>query len=326
MLCFAVTFAFQSFMLHIATHVYVYYMEHGPESRREGDGMLYDVIGELVAMRVNNMTGGKLGASAGAVTEGRFEIPLMILDASGVTPAMICMLSFVLGWTQNSFSIKVWTQTFIVASAMALFKGVADVVTIMPDSIGWEACKERLQDGGLQQMEDMDFSKNIALGLLQALWNEVVGIRGKRVRYCSDMMVSGHTYFAVVFSIAAYKQLVHSAKNLPDFTGKCLQRTVAIVCCMCLVVEVLLVAAARFHYTVDVLMAIILVVLLFDSTFIEGCVGRWCAGFQQNSSAHNGQQDVSSNFGNTEDDGDSSCRPAFDLGLIQYKQVSADMV
>jgi len=197
--------------------------------------MLYDVIGELVAMRVNNMTGGKLGASAGAVTEGRFEIPLMILDASGVTPAMICMFSFVFGWTQNSFSIKVWTQTFIVASTMAVFKGIADVVTIMPDSIGWEACKERLQGGGLRQMEDMDFSGNIVSGLMQALWNEIVGIRGKRVRYCADMMVSGHTYFAVLFSIAAYKQVAYSAKNLPGFSKKMVaeKRGVGLLCLPC---------------------------------------------------------------------------------------------
>merc|ERR1712039_699186 len=182
---------------------------------------------------------------------------------------MVCMFSFLFGWMQNSFSIRIWTQTFIVASIMAVFKGIADAVTIMPDSIGWEACKERLQDGGLRQMEEMDFSRNIALGLAKALWNEIVGIRGKRVRYCSDMMVSGHTYFAVLFSVAAYKQAARSARTYSEFTRRWLQRGVASVCCICLVVEMLLVAAARFHYTVDVLMAIILVVLLFDSSFIE---------------------------------------------------------
>merc|ERR1711972_843254 len=207
---------------------------------------------------------------------------------------MVCMLSFLFGWTQNSFSIRIWTQTFTVASIMAVFKGIADAVTIMPDSIGWEACKDRLQDEGLRQMENMDFSRNVALGLVQALWNEVVGIRGKRVRYCSDMMVSGHTYFAVLFSIAAYKQVAHSARVFSEFTRKWLQRSVLLVCCVCLAVEMLLVAAARFHYTVDVLMAIVLVVLLFDSSFIETSVGRWCEGFKQNSLVRKGSRKCSS--------------------------------
>merc|ERR1712217_468884 len=95
-------------------------------------------------------------------------------------------------------------------------------------------------------------------------------------------------------SVAAYKQAARSARAYSAFTRRWLQRGVASVCCICLVVEMLLVAAARFHYTVDVLMAIILVVLLFDSSFIETSVGRWCEGFKQNSLVGKGSRKASS--------------------------------
>lgn len=53
----------------------------------------------------------------------------------------------------------------------------------------------------------------------QAVVDEIVGVKGKRMRYCAaalaahlgslvkteDMMLSGHTYFASLFSLAAYK-------------------------------------------------------------------------------------------------------------------------
>jgi hypothetical protein len=47
-----------------------------------------------------------------------------------------------------------------------------------------------------------------------------------------------------------------------------------------MIVEVVLVAAARFHYTVDMLASIVMVFLLFDSRHIEQVAADWSEGYQ----------------------------------------------
>jgi len=93
------------------------------------------------------------------------------------------------------------------------------------------------------------------------------------MRYCADMMVSGHTYFAALFSLAAYKLTA-----AVDF-HQIVQRSVGVVCIICLVVEMILVAAARFHYTVDMLVSVLLVCLLWDSLFLEQIASDLSEGF-----------------------------------------------
>jgi len=48
---------------------------------------------------------------------------------------------------------------------------------------------------------------------------------------------------------------------------------------LCVIGEVSLVAAARFHYTSDMLVSIVLVVLLFDSIHIGQLAADWSEGF-----------------------------------------------
>lgn len=281
MLMFACAFSIQSFLLHIATHFYVKYMESGPASRREGEGMLFDVVGEYVASVVRGFE----HVDEGAVTKGRVAFPMWMLDASGILPAIFSSFAFTRSWIQGHFHIGLWTKAFIVASITAITKGVFDAVTIMPDSIGWEECKKRLTDDGLEQMRSVHWRQNfLTSGLFKSLANEVFGVRGgARVRYCADMMVSGHTYFACVFALSAYKQIVYNT----DFFGcsdlkwhKRFTKVVLIFLCLFVSTEVLLVSLARFHYTVDMLVAILLVCLLFDSVHVEQWAADWTVGYR----------------------------------------------
>mmetsp|Transcript_90098 Transcript_90098/g.259754 ORF Transcript_90098/g.259754 Transcript_90098/m.259754 type:complete len:540 (-) Transcript_90098:243-1862(-) len=258
-------FMVQSFLLHIATHLYVRYMFEEEKFREPGHTRLYDVIGSYFGE-----LGG--GTTTGMTTTGKIHVPPVLLDASGAIPLGLCVLAFMYSLKRNTFSIGLWNKTFLIASIMAITKGVFDVVTIMPDSSGWKTCKTRLGQNQ-DELKDMDFDDSILEGLQDLIVLELMGENGKRVRYCADMMVSGHTYFASLFGLSAYKQIYYAGVH------RWAANLVLLVCSLCVVAEVVMVAAARFHYTVDMLAAILLVILLFDSTYIEQVASFWSEGF-----------------------------------------------
>lgn len=274
MFLFFFSFAFQSLMLHITTHFYIVYMiqEEGDNERIENGGQLLDLVGNFVARWLGTGAEGQ-----GAVLEGSVAIPLKLLDASGGVPLLLCGGCYVLAFFYEGFNIGLWNKSFMVASILAIMKGIFDVITILPDSIGWESCKDRLGEAGLRTMRENHFIHNFWPTLFKAIWQEVLPPDGKRIRYCADMMISGHTYFAALFSLSAYK-LVDSFPT--GWRWKYWIRIlVGLLCIISMVAELGLVAAARFHYTVDMLAAIVLVVLLFDSAHLEQVAANWSEGF-----------------------------------------------
>ncbi|CAE7786413.1 ppdK [Symbiodinium sp. CCMP2456] len=270
MFLFFCCFALQSFLLHVTTALYVRYMDRIKDeletlklassnqpvglSKVEG-GEMFDLVSHLF---VATETG-----ENEAVRDGNVKIPMFILDLSGIIPAGLCVLTFGASAYLDRFHIGLWYKTFLVACCMAIMKGILDLVTVLPDSIGWNQCQARLGDAALQQLRDRRWFSNFWATLWQAIIDEIIGVEGKRMRYCADMMVSGHTYFAALFSLAAYK--LTGAVDFPLWA----QRLVALVCVLCLILEMVLVAAARFHYTVDMLVSVILVCLLWDSLRME---------------------------------------------------------
>merc|ERR1719210_1070116 len=84
-------------------------------------------------------------------------------------------------------------------------------MTVLPDSIGWEGCKERLGETGLAQMRNIGLMQFFSGEFLAECWValvfQVASLTGRQVRYCADMMISGHTYFATIFSLSAWHQV-----------------------------------------------------------------------------------------------------------------------
>merc|ERR1711977_256919 len=123
---------------------------------------------------------------------------------------------------------------------MAIIKGVFDLVTVLPDSSGWENCQKRLGEDGLTAFRgQFNFTSSFLLSLWNMLIVEVTGWKGGRLRYCADMMVSGHTYFAVLFSLSTFKMVRYTSKKR---SHRWIKHLVAIVCAFCVVTEVILVA------------------------------------------------------------------------------------
>ncbi|CAE7760478.1 ppdK [Symbiodinium sp. KB8] len=269
MFLFFCCFALQSFLLHVTTALYVRYMDrikveledlrsdsnHSVGLSKVEGGEMFDLVSHLF---VATETG-----ENEAVRDGNVKIPMFILDLSGIIPAGLCVLTFGASAWLDRFHIGLWYKTFLVACCMAIMKGILDLVTVLPDSIGWKQCQARLGDDALARLRKRAWFSNFWATLSEAIIDEIVGVEGKRMRYCADMMVSGHTYFAALFSLAAYK--LTGAVDFPLWA----QRLVALVCVLCLILEMVLVAAARFHYTVDMLVSVILVCLLWDSLRME---------------------------------------------------------
>jgi len=180
---------------------------------------------------------------------------------------------------------KLLNKTMLVASCMAILKGTWDAMTVLPDSIGWESCKERLGEDGLAEMRNMSFILGSFLTeVWGALFFEIASLTGERYRYCADMMVSGHTYFATIFSLSAWHQVAFLLdvywQDRHAWFKRTIKVTTSVVCAVCLAAEITLVALARFHYTVDMVASVVLVMLLWDSTYIEWWAREWSTCFE----------------------------------------------
>eukprot|EP01052_Picozoa_sp_SAG31_P013969 SAG31_NODE_853_length_11512_cov_42.663279_10_plen_126_part_00 len=102
-------------------------------------------------------------------------------------------------------------------------------------------------------------------------------------RFCADMLVSGHTNSAALFSLATYK-LAACATAGPNTRLRAhragVRAVVAVVCCCCLATEFVLVTVSKFHYTVDLLASLLLVALFWDSRAVDMVAGEWIEGYR----------------------------------------------
>eukprot|EP00929_Paragymnodinium_shiwhaense_P075302 TRINITY_DN38488_c0_g2_i1.p1 TRINITY_DN38488_c0_g2~~TRINITY_DN38488_c0_g2_i1.p1 ORF type:complete len:884 (+),score=234.76 TRINITY_DN38488_c0_g2_i1:63-2714(+) len=271
---FATCFCVQSILLHIATHFYIRYMQalrrnvvlstnstgvsttEVLEAEMIRQGQLYDLMETL---------------------EPPEDVPLLLLDLSGILPTVLFCLTYVVCFGMGHSNIGLWTKTFLVASAMALLKGTCDVLTIVPDSGGWDSCEKRLGAEGVEHLGgSLDFDGSFFSSMGSLILLELLGGDGGRVRYCADMLVSGHTYFATLFSLSTYKAMkyVTQAKKT-----RWLRYVVGLFCASCVITEVVLVSIAKFHYTVDMFLAMIFVIILWDSVYVETLASEWVRGY-----------------------------------------------
>lgn len=267
---FFICFSFQSFCLHIATKEYIDYMINIRElfnqtkidnniEKQITEGQLYDVFGYLVGKYTNG---------------SNINIPLIILDLLGIFSLFIFSSLIIIMIYFDYDVIGIYNKTFIIASIMATSKGIIDMITIIPDSNGWDVCQKRLGDHPIKYLNSIDFSNHFFMSLFHMIKFEIFGLDHHRIRYCADMMISGHTYFVVLFLIASYKivSIVIDKRSYQMILIK-------LVVMMFIIVEIITISLERFHYTVDIVMAIMLVILLWDSKTVDMIAYNWSQGY-----------------------------------------------
>jgi len=175
--------------------------------------------------------------------------------------------------------LRIWTKVMTCAMFLFMCKGTLGAITVVPDSSGWKVCENRLKATGTAWMRDEhQFADMLSI---DAIW---VYQYHTPLRYCADMMFSGHTFVVTLFALGAYEMM--RAFRLENFSHKwtparkrCVKMwalsswaafTVAEQC-----VEVLCVERSHFHYSMDVFMAIVITFLIYTNGVIAVFAKHW---------------------------------------------------
>merc|ERR1719215_1778972 len=95
------------------------------------------------------------------------------------------------------------------------------------------------------------------------------------LRYCSDMMYSGHTFVVTCFGLGLY-ELIRIAEVGSKRGLKIGVLTLLVVVTVCeQFFEVLAVEMTHFHYTMDVIMALVLTFLMYTNGAINIAAKQW---------------------------------------------------
>merc|ERR1739848_375103 len=123
-------------------------------------------------------------------------IPMGVLDKVAIAfPALFCVLCLV------TKRVEVWTKVMVCTALLAMVKGIIGAMTTVPDSSGWETCRDaHLGKDGYQWMrQEHSFLEVFTVDTWWFL------TKGHPLRYCSDMMYSGHTFFVTLYALGLYE-------------------------------------------------------------------------------------------------------------------------
>jgi len=288
-------FYMQSVLLHYATYNYVHRHEKMKEyiipEKWEEYTRKYETVPDPLADAVGPQKVVKLKVLdlVAAFFPGAFvsgTMFLQLLGCCGVGKKEHSSLNI------GGQSLQVWTKVFICSGILFIIKGALDAMTTVPDSSGWEVCKDRLtrngtDDEGLKYMKEEHTLRDMFT--LDYHW---LSTYHHPLRYCSDMMYSGHTFIVTLFALGCYEMLrvVISVREKPLDKGSqgrvpvkrwhiiiksLFLTTLAIVAVGEQGVEVYFVLLSRFHYSMDVFVALLVTFLLYTNGAIAVFAKQW---------------------------------------------------
>ena len=256
---FACGFTLQSICLHITTKLYIDdFWEQSQLNNTYNEGRLIDIIGSNIKIS--------------------YVVPIILLDYIGFMPFFVFVCLTIISESSNKKNMNVYLKTMMIATILAIFKGILDVATIIPDSSGINMCKSRLTVEIYNYIKSLDFKNNFFRTLKEIIKMEIIKINGKKVRYCSDMLLSGHIYFVVLFCLGNYKMIIRSCDNLK---GLRLWIT-KISLILYVIIAICLIEINKFHYTVDILLSIIFTILLWQNAFIDNIASKYGKQYYEN--------------------------------------------
>jgi len=215
-------------------------------------------------------------------------VHLAILDLiAGLFPFAFVILSC----CKRKYTLQVWTKTMICAFFLFSLKGMIGAMTTVPDSSGWEVCKARLKPEGIKW-----FSEHETFRTIMFVDFEWLSLYHHPLRYCSDMMFSGHTFVVTLFALGCY-EVLRIIVNLADADSmeqtdedaslwndprrRTILMHVLSLSLLSLVAigeqatEIYFVLRSRFHYSSDVFVALIMVFLLYTNVQIAVVAKQW---------------------------------------------------
>lgn len=285
----------QNFGLYIGTYYYIMWMDRLHDtiddplsgsaanlraSHHAGQG-LHSNETELELLRTREELSSTVGEGAlqdvFADMLGRQTVSTSLLDClSGSTPLLLLIT------TAICRDLRLWTKCCVCGSLMALLKGFLAWATVVPDSIGWDGCKKRLGEHGLEffrSKSGLNFETEFMQSLVDVLNLELWGVsnegKSHHLRFCADMMFSGHTYVCATFSLGLFSLFRSRTAGLP-VTWRTVGRFLVGSALFAIVFfDVIMILINRFHYTMDVTIALVLVALLFSNPAVAVVAEFW---------------------------------------------------
>lgn len=206
-------------------------------------------------------------ADRGHEALGHSTISTLSLDILAIAPMFgLCALLTV------TRDLHVWVRVCLTLGLLYLLKGILDYATDLPDSGGWNDCVARLNAQSsevtqyfihLNNLNGTDFTQ-------QFLQMEFLGVptkTGNRVqaRFCADMILSGHTFTFIVILLGILELLQKYVGLFAPQCESCIISIANLVAGLAITIEAGLIVLSRFHYTVDVLIAVPMAFLLYTN-------------------------------------------------------------
>jgi hypothetical protein len=229
---------------------------------------------------------------------GRPEyVRLPLLDS---VAALFPCLFVIFTYFRAPHTLQVWTKVCICGGFLFTLKGMLAAMTTVPDAMGWETCiGDRLKPEGLLWMRGTHSLSEFFF--LDFRW---LMEYHHPLRYCSDMMYSGHTFCVTLFALGCYESLrillegkgvrqrMDKAKNAVEKAtykvsgGRNDIRMYSVVKIASLTllsvlaigeqaVEIYFVMLSRFHYSSDILVALVVTFLFYTNSAIAIFAKQW---------------------------------------------------
>lgn len=208
------------------------------------------------------------------------QVPLTALDAlAAIFPACFVFLAV------YKDELRIWTHIMLSNVLLAFGKGIFEIMTIIPDSIGWRDCQIRLGDEGV----NWHTKKRSVWELV--LFEVAKYFGGPKVRYCADMLWSGHTYVVTLYALGLFEICRRQTRH---WTGKtCIGKyrclalwAIGSIAVIQQAVEIYFILKNRFHYTIDVAMAVLMTFLVYSNGAVAASAKMWVRWQEDERSAH----------------------------------------
>lgn len=271
--CFGVSFCIQNLLLHIATYIYVQWMYRLEESLASNK---FEVTATSSGVQLSSKIGEGALNDLSAMVFGFRPVPMLLIDCLSLSVPTVW-----LGGVLWRLDLHLFTKCCFCGSFLAIGKGCFSVLTVVPDSIGWGACKARLGKDGVAWFSN---SSNVnfdnvpdslhSLGELLIITVVPPSMSHYRIlRFCADMIYSGHTYFVALFSLGLYdmfRGITQYWKHRLLWRG-----LLGMVLMLLVLADITLILLNKFHYSIDVVLAIIVVFLYYTNAAISRSVAWW---------------------------------------------------
>lgn len=282
-------FYFQSVCLHYATYVYIHKYADAPSNfarladpfqedlfKKENlnihildllagffPGMFFLLSAFLAFGKVNVNKRGKLQmTSSGTLADGD-RTPSFQVDTGRSD-------------TMRKNVLQLWTKVMLCAGFLFILKGTLGAVTVVPDSSGWDVCKARLKALGFKWMkEEHSFSDMVWIDFHWLIQY------GQPLRYCGDMMYSGHTFVVTLFGLGLYEliRIIRPTRGRFSKHANLCKMFILIGLTIFSVGEQLLeiysVEKSRFHYSSDIIVALVVTFLLYTNGVVAIVSKKW---------------------------------------------------